>query len=156
MLPSKKRQNNPYSWQTGDTSTFSQQANNLSQFGGQGLDTSVINTQKNIADAQKKAGETGKNVGAGAAEVAKGAEIEPGIAQAATAANPQIQPYKTTKEAPTAPDPTIENKKFNSDATDQDIEDKIKEYVKKTYPNGTPADYSKFFADIIAARNRGD
>ena len=37
----------PYTWQGGDTSTFTQQAKNLSDLGDQGLDTSIVDVHVN-------------------------------------------------------------------------------------------------------------
>jgi hypothetical protein len=138
-------QNSPFSWQSGDTSTFANQAQNLAeQAGDAGLNMGQIDVQNQTAQAKQKAGQSGQNAAAGADKVAEGAEVTPNMAQANTPPplNPdggsgtQIQPYQVTKEAPAAPSTDI---KSNADfSANENYQDPTDAYLSSLFPTGIP------------------
>lgn len=96
-------QGNPYVWKSGDTTTFADQAKNLAeQAGTAGLNTDQINVQRQTAQNEQAAGQSGENVAAGADQVAQGAQVDPSMAQNSQNGQ-QIQPYVVTQQAPNAP-----------------------------------------------------
>ncbi len=140
MLPSTdqgEQQNTPYAWQGGDTSTFSQQAQNLSGTGDQGLNTDLVDVQKQTADAYNKAAQTAQNVAAGTGAVATGATVDPAVAQAATgsSSDPKVA-YTTTGQAPAAPSTTITPKDVNAGVGD--YSGNVDSYLNGLFPNGIP------------------
>lgn len=135
----------PFAWQSGDTSTFANQAQNLSQQAGDaGLNTGQIDIQNQTAQAMQKAGQSGQNAAAGTDEVAKGAKVDPTMAQADTppplnpngGSAPVIQPYKVTQEAPAAPSTDITNSADFS--ANENYKDPTDAYLSSLFPTGIP------------------
>lgn len=134
LATQRSKANDPYKWRGGDTSTFSQQAQNLSNLGDQGLNTSIVDVQKQTAEAQQKAAKSAQNAAQGASKVAGGAEVTPVVAQ--DPANPTIQPYQVTKEAPAAPNTDV--KTAPDFAKDSTFKDPTLKYLETLFPGGLP------------------
>jgi len=138
----RNKDQNQFNWQPGNVSTFSQQAQNLGQqVGDQGLNTSQIDIQRQTAEAERKAGQSGQNVAAGAAEAAKGAVIDPTMAQAPVSNNPsdisqpKVQPYVEKSGPIDEPDTNITSQDIRKNAN---YDPKIDDYISKLFPDGVP------------------
>lgn len=137
----KKKSNNPYAWQSGDTTTFAQQSQNLAnQAGTAGLNTGQIDVQKQMADAQAKAAQSAENVAQGASKAATGASVDPTMAQApqvnsSDVANPTIQPYQVTKQAPDDPDTNVTSRDIRIDSN---MDPAVEDYLNKLFNGDIP------------------
>lgn len=140
MLASRQnKKNTPYDWQGGDVSTFSQQSQNLAdQAGDAGLNTSQIDVQRRTAEAEQKAGQTAQNTAQGASEVAKGADVDPTVAQLNVdgGSSQTIQPYKEKTAAPDSPGTDVQNNAdFSKEST---FKDPLTEYLKNLFNGDLP------------------
>lgn len=133
-------------WRSGDTTTFTNQSNNLAnQAGDAGLNTGQIQVQNETAKAEQKAAQSGQNTAAGSSEVAQGAQIDPTVAQdnmppplnpSGIAGDNKIQPYKETKGTTVPPSTAItDNTDFIKNATYQDP---TQAYLASLFPQGIP------------------
>lgn len=126
----------PYSWQSGDTTTFANQSENLAkQAGDAGLDTTGIQIQNETAKAQQQAGQSGQNAAAGADTISQGGQYNPTMAQ--TGDTSQKQPNgPTIQPLPVKPSTDV---KANTDfSKESNFEDPTIKYLESLFPNGLP------------------
>lgn len=135
MQPFQKSQQ--YNWKPGDVSTFSQQSQNLSSLGDQGLNTGQIDAQYQTAQAEQKAGQSAQNAAAGTDKAAQGYSVQPTITQATSGANPQVQPYKvdTSKPLPVKPNTNVNN---DTGFTNTPYTDPTQQYLSNLFGNQLP------------------